>query len=93
MSALMVSRFNVGDADKLAEYMSETRQIAGGFDAELVFSGSVKCCLNGMEPLHQIVVVRFPDTRTINEWFDSAAYRRLTVLRERAADMTMVSYG
>ena len=34
MSALMLARFNVGDADALATYLSEVKKVAAPFGAE-----------------------------------------------------------
>ena len=93
MSAILISRFNLRDGNSFADYMTAARSSAREYGAEPVFSGTVNRQLRGLEPLDHVLVVRFPSSQTINDWFDSEATRRLEELRERAADMTMVSYG
>jgi uncharacterized protein (DUF1330 family) len=37
-------------------------------------------------------VIRFPDRAAVEGWFASDAYQALIPLRERAADLVLVSY-
>ena len=93
MSAVVIARFDVKDADKFADYMTAARDLACRQGAESIFSGSINRHLHGLEPLKHALIVRFPDVQAINAWFDSNEYRRLAPLRDAAADMTIVSYG
>jgi uncharacterized protein (DUF1330 family) len=48
--------------------------------------------LGGENPHADIVVIRFPDVASVNQWFSSAAYQALIPLREQAADVVLVCY-
>ena len=92
MSALMIARITVKDADKFQDYLARTQKVAATFGAELVFRGKVDRALNGSDD-HQIAVIaKFPDLEQIDAWFASDAYQPLKALRDEGADMQMTSY-
>ena len=42
---------------------------------------------------HQIVgIIRFPDMAALNNWYESDAYQGLILLRDEAAEFTIVKY-
>ncbi len=92
MSALMIARIAVKDADKFQTYLAKTREVATPFGAEMVFRGAVQAALTGDVDHQVVVVVRFPSVEAIDEWYRSDAYQPLIPLREAAADMEMTSY-
>ncbi len=93
MSALMISRIQLKDREKFERYLEANRSLVGPRGAELLFQGRAVRTLNGDDDDHSlVVVVRFPDAEKIDDWFDSADYQPLAILREEAADMQMTSF-
>jgi uncharacterized protein (DUF1330 family) len=39
-----------------------------------------------------MVVIRFPDSDSVSNWFNSKAYQALIPLRDQAAEIVLVSY-
>jgi uncharacterized protein (DUF1330 family) len=62
------------------------------FGARLVFRGRREAVLGGDEPHDRAVVIRFEDHQELLGWFHSPAYQALIPLRDRAADVVLVSY-
>lgn len=92
MSALMIARITVRDADKFQDYLARTQKVAAPYGAELVFRGKVDRALNGADD-HQIaVIVKFPGLDKIDAWYGSDGYQPLMALRDEGADMQMTSY-
>jgi len=92
MSALMIARISVKDAGKFQDYLARTQQIAAPYGAELLHRGTVDRALNGSDDHAITIMVKFPSTEKINEWYDSDAYQPLKALRDEGADMQMTSY-
>lgn len=93
MSALMIARITVKDPDKFQDYLTRSKQIASQYGAELLHRGTVSRALNGDDDHALVVIARFPSVDSINEWFDSDAYKPLAALRDEGTDMQMTSYA
>ncbi len=92
MSALMIARITVKDAEKFQDYLARTQKVAAPYGAELLFRGRADRALNGAND-HQIAVIaKFPSLAKIDEWYDSDAYQPLKALRDEGSDMQMTSY-
>lgn len=92
MSAYVVGNITVLNAEKWAEYRSAVPATLGPFGGELVFRGSQAAILSGAQDHPDTVVIRFPDTESVNRWFASAEYQALIPTREQGARMDLVCY-
>lgn len=92
MSALMIARITVKDPAKFQEYFAKTQHVAVPYGAEMLYRGKVDRALNGDNDHALAVIVKFPNTAKLNEWYDSDAYRPLKRLRDEGTDMHMTSY-
>ena len=90
--AYVVGHITVRNAEKWAQYRSQVPQTLAPWGAELVFRGTQVAVLAGANPHADIVVIRFPDVASVNQWFSSPAYQSLIELREAAADVVLLSY-
>lgn len=48
--------------------------------------------LSGEHHYPDMVVIRFPDSDSVSNWFNSSAYQALIPLRDQASEIVMVSY-
>jgi uncharacterized protein (DUF1330 family) len=90
--AYLVGQVTVKDPGKWDEYRARVPQTLAPWGAEIVFRGTQMAVLARECPHPEIVVVRFPDSTALNNWFTSPAYQALIALREQAADVVLVSY-
>lgn len=90
--AYVVGHITVKDAEKWAEYRSQVPATLAPWGAELSFRGKKIAALAGECAHDDIVVIRFPDATSIDNWYSSAPYQSLIPLREQAAEMVLLSY-
>jgi len=89
MSAYFVARFSVKDAGALGAYSKAAAPIFASFGGELLFKCNAADALAGEPPLPGIAVFQFPDRSTLNDFYNSDAYRALTEARQAGADMVL----
>ncbi|PMR75551.1 DUF1330 domain-containing protein [Billgrantia endophytica] len=92
MAAYIIGSVTVKDAKKWAEYRDKVSATLVPWGAELVFRGVRVAVLNGKHDHTDNVVIRFPTTASVAEWYRSPAYQALIPLRDQAADVDLVSY-
>lgn len=92
MTALMIARITVKDPATFQDYLAKTQRVAAPFGAELLYRGTVSQALKGADDHELAVIVKFPSLERLNDWYESAAYQPLKVLRDDGAIMQMTSY-
>lgn len=91
-NAYVIGHITVKDNEKWDEYRSKVPTTLEPWGAELVLRGKLVSILAGVHKHTDTVVIRFPDTDSINNWYTSAAYQSLIPLREEAAELVLLSY-
>jgi uncharacterized protein (DUF1330 family) len=92
MPAYVIGHITVRDPEKWAEYRSQVPGTLAPWDAELLFRGKKSSLLSGEHSHTDTVVLRFSDTESIEQWYNSDAYQKLIPLRTQAADIDLISY-
>ena len=93
MSAFFVSRIKVKDTAKMQEYAANAGPTIKANNGAMVLRGAAAETLIGDDAGdHVTSIVQFPDIETLNTWFNSPAYQRLSSLRDEAGDMQFVAY-
>jgi len=92
MSACVIGHINVKDDDKWAEYRSKVPQTLVQWGGEVLFRGRRAEVLTGEHSYLDAVVIQFPDAKSITGWYNSEAYQALIPIRDRAADIVLVSF-
>ena len=91
-TAYLIGLITVKDAEKWAEYRGKVPATLAPLGADLVCRGKRISTLCGEHNQTDLVVIRFPDADTINNWYNSLGYQALIPLREQAADVVLASY-
>ena len=91
-NAYVIGHITVKDQDKWNDYRNKVAVTLEAWDAELIFRGKLCSILSGSHTHHNTVVIRFPDSKAIDNWYFSPEYQSLIVLRQEAADMELLSY-
>jgi uncharacterized protein (DUF1330 family) len=92
MPAYVIGHITVKDPAKWAEYRSQVPATLEPWGAELVLRGERTDVLSGQHNHTDTVVIRFPDSESVNNWHNSDAYQKLVPLRMQAADIDLISY-
>lgn len=91
-NAYLIGHITVKDAEKWAAYRGGVPATLTPWGAELVFRGQGATVLAGEHAHADVVVIRFPDRKAIDDWHSSAAYQALVPLRQQAADVVLIAY-
>ena len=92
MAAYAIGHINVKDPEQWAQYRAKVPATLAQWGGEVMLRGQRAAVLSGEHSYTDCVVIRFPDVTAIAGWYASPAYQALIPLRQRAADMLIVSY-
>ena len=92
MTAYLVGHITIKDASQWEIYMEGVRNSLLPYSAEVVFRGRLHKVLSGEHSHQNTVVIKFPDQATLQEWYNSKEYQDLIPVRDRAADVVIISY-
>ncbi len=91
MAAYLIADVDISDAAVFEEYRREvpaTEQRYGG--RYLGRGGATKVLEGDWEP-HRLVILEFPDMKSLLDWYNSPEYSRLKAIRERCAKTRIIA--
>ena len=93
MSAFMLATVKVKDPVKLQDYLGKVQKLSINYGAQLLAKGkAVRAITEGKREHDVTIVVKFPDTESIDSLFESEEYQELIPLREDGASMVITSH-
>ena len=92
MAAYLVGHITVKDDELWQEYMAGVAESVAPFDAEVVFRGQLVKVLAGQHEHDLVVVIKFSDQSTLDNWYGSEKYHSLIPLRDKAANVVITTY-
>lgn len=92
MSAVLVSRIKVRDAEQMKAYGAASAPTVAAHSGEVIARGNFAEALLGAGAPHATGVIRFPDLAAARAWFASPEYQALADLREAAGEMEFFVY-
>jgi uncharacterized protein (DUF1330 family) len=93
VSAYVVSRLSVTDAEAMRRYVTEAPATVAAFGGKYLYRGNDVTALEGAWEHDRMVVVEFPSGQAARDWYDSPAYRPLRDLRQDAAEAIILLVG
>ncbi|MFC5301964.1 DUF1330 domain-containing protein [Azospira restricta] len=91
--ACVIGHITVKDAAQWAEYRRRVPDTLAPWGAQLLLRGDKAAVLGGSHRHQATVVILFPDLDAVSGWHASPAYQALIPLRERAAEVDLISYA
>ena len=88
----LIGHITIIDAEKWAEYRNRVPATLAPWGGELVLRGKRVAILAGEHAHADVVVIRFPDRKAVDDWHASTAYQALIPLRQQAADVVLLAY-
>ncbi len=92
MAAYLIGHITIKDPILWKNYVDGVQKSLIPFGAELIFRGKRATVLAGDHPYHHTVVMKFPDQSAIQNWYNSETYQALIPIRDKAADVAIISY-
>ena len=93
MPAYVIGHITIKDTAKWDEYRRRVPATLAPWGGEVMLRGRRMAVLSGTHAHAAAVVIRFPDSTAIEQWYASAAYQALLPLRLAAAEMDLVSFA
>ena len=90
MSAYIIARIKVTDADQYEEYKKLSPDAIAAFGGEFIVRGGETETLEGPEETHRVVVVRFDSMEQARQCYHSEKYQHAKSKREGAAEAQFV---
>lgn len=92
MSAFIIFQSNITDMEKFQKYAKSVPATLEPYNGDVLIKGTSDTIFRGGNQFANVGILRFPDIRHANDWYESAAYQALIPDRDKAADMNVVSY-
>ncbi len=92
MAAYLIGHIIIKDPIQWEIYVDGVRKSLSPFGAEIIFRGKRASVLAGTHPYDLAVVIKFPDQTTLQRWYQDDSYQKLIPVRDRAADVAIISY-
>lgn len=93
MAAYLVGHITVKDSGLWQKYMAGVKESLSPFDAGVIFRGERDKVLAGQHGHDLVVVIEFHDQATLLSWYGSEKYQSLIPLRDKAADVVIITYN
>ena len=85
MSAYVIIRIKVTDAEKLKAYQKVAPSIIEQYEGRILARGGELVSLEGPHETRRVVIIEFPSLARAKEFYRSEAYTSAIALRENAA--------
>jgi uncharacterized protein (DUF1330 family) len=92
MSAYLIGHITVKDAELWERYVEGVGKSLEPYEAEVIFRGKRSKVLTGKHTHENTVVIQFPDQKILQNWYYSKEYQDLIPIRDKAADVVIISY-
>ncbi|MBW2450750.1 MAG: DUF1330 domain-containing protein [Deltaproteobacteria bacterium] len=92
MAAYLIGQIKVKNPQLWQQYVDGVSESLAGIDAQIVFRGKRLDVLAGENPYDLVVVIKFANQMTLDQWFFSQQYQALIPLRDMAAKVTITTY-
>jgi uncharacterized protein (DUF1330 family) len=90
MSAYIVSRVKILNAEAMRRYMNEAPATVAAFGGRYLVRGNDVQALEGEWEHERMVIVEFSDKSAALAWYHSDSYRPLRELRQSSADTVIL---
>ncbi len=90
MSAYLIYRAHVHDAEAYRAYMARTPDAIAAFGGRFLARGGETVTLEGAPETARVIIVEFPSPDAARAFYDSAIYREAMPFRRDCADVQMV---
>ncbi|MBW2519655.1 MAG: DUF1330 domain-containing protein [Deltaproteobacteria bacterium] len=92
MAAYLIGQIKVKNPQLWQQYVDGVSESLAGLDAQIVFRGKRLEVLAGENPYDLVVVIKFANRMTLDQWFFSQQYQALIPLRDKAAKVIITTY-
>jgi len=93
MASYLVGHITVKDEELWQKYVAGVQESLEPFISSVVFRGKLVSVLAGSHEHDLVVVIKFHNQATMDDWYSSEKYQSLIPLRDKAANVTITTYN
>jgi uncharacterized protein (DUF1330 family) len=91
MAAYIFASVEITDPAAYEEYRKQVPGVIAAYGGRYLVRGGVVQRLEGDAPLNRLVILEFPDMARLKAFYNSAEYRPLLAIRQRAARSNLLA--
>jgi len=92
MASYLIGHITVIDNELWQQYVAGVQESLEPFNSSIVFRGKLVSVLAGNHEHDLVVVIKFHDQATLDDWYHSNKYQSLIPLRDKAANVVITTY-
>ena len=92
MTSYLIGHVTVKDDTLWQQYVVGVQESLVPFEAKIIFRGPLVAVLAGKHDHNLVVVIEFQDQATLDNWYASEKYQSLIPIRDKAADLAIMTY-
>ncbi len=93
MAAYLIGHITVQNPILWEKYINGVQKSLLPYETNIIFRGKLSKVLTGKHLHHDTVVIKFRDQKTLQDWYSSKEYQDLIPIRDKAADVVILSYN
>lgn len=90
MPAYVVSMMSIHDAETYKKYTDRTPPIVKKYGGRFLTRGEEVTCVEGQDYDGRLVILEFPDKKSVEDWFADPAYCEAKKFRHAASTMNFL---
>jgi uncharacterized protein (DUF1330 family) len=91
VSAYLIADTHITDQPTYDKYKQQVASLVAKYGGRFLVRGGSHQVLEGTWQPSRLVIIEFPDMRTLKTWFDSPEYAPVLALRQPAATVHLVA--
>jgi len=93
MASYLIGHITIKDDELWKQYVAGVQESLDPFESSIVFRGKLVSVLAGEHEHDLVVVIKFHDQSTMEDWYSSPKYQSLVPLRDKAANVSITTYN
>jgi uncharacterized protein (DUF1330 family) len=93
MGSYLIGHIAVKDEKLWQEYVAGVQESLIPYQSKILFRGKLASVLAGKHEHNLAVVIEFQDQSTLDNWYSSEKYQSLIPIRDKAANVAIMTYN
>ena len=92
MTSYLIGHITVKNDKLWQEYLTGVQESLIPFKSKIILRGPLVSVLTGKHEHNLVVVIEFHAQATLDNWYTSTKYQSLIPIRDKAADLVLMTY-
>ncbi len=93
MASYLIGHITIKNEQLWQEYLAGVQESLIPYKSKIIFRGKLVSVLAGKHEHNLVVVIKFHDQATLDNWYSSEKYQLLIPIRDKAANVVITTYN